>query len=208
MPSRFSCVLALLVAVASCAHPAASVGSDSGSFDLVVAATTDTHGRIRGWNYESNRADPVRGLTRAATIVDSLRADAPGRVVLIDAGDLLQGNSFTYVAARIAPAEGANPVIAAMNAMHYDAAAIGNHEFNYGLPYLRRAARQADFPFLATNAYLRRGEHAFTSWAMVERGGSGSASSEPPRRAPWCGTVTTSPASSPSGTSFRRSGPP
>src|SRR3954462_6512568 len=105
MPSRFSFVLALLVSSASCAHPAANAGNDGGSVDLVVAATTDTHGRIRGWNYESNRADPARGLTRAATIVDSLRAAAPGRVVLIDAGDLLQGNSFTYVAARIAPAD-------------------------------------------------------------------------------------------------------
>lgn len=171
MQNRSSFVLALLALLAGCAHPGTVVGHDAGSFDLVVAATTDTHGRIRGWNYESNRPDGVRGLTRAATIVDSLRAAAPGRVVLIDAGDLLQGNSFTYVAARVAPPDAPNPVVSAMNAMHYDAAAIGNHEFNYGLPYLRRAAKQADFPFLATNAYLRRGEHAFTSWAMVERGG-------------------------------------
>lgn len=171
MQNRSSLILALLAAATSCAHPAATVGSDAGAFDLVVAATTDTHGRIRGWNYESDRADPARGLTRAATIVDSLRKDAPDRVVLIDAGDLLQGNSFTYVAARVAPADAPNPVIAAMNAMHYDAAAIGNHEFNYGLPYLHRALRQATFPFLATNAYLPNGAHAFTNWAMVQRGG-------------------------------------
>lgn len=171
MQNRSSFVLALLALAAGCAHPGTGVGNDAGSFDLVVAATTDAHGRIRGWNYEANRPDPLRGLTRAATIVDSLRAAARGRVVLIDAGDLLQGNSFTYVAARVAPADAPNPVVSAMNAMHYDAAAIGNHEFNYGLPYLRRAAKQADFPFLATNAHLPKGEHAFTSWAMVERGG-------------------------------------
>ena len=170
MQNRSSFILALLALVASCARPV-TIGNDAGTFDLVVAATTDTHGRIRGWNYESNRADPARGLTRAATIVDSLRAVAPGRVVLIDAGDLLQGNSFTYVAARVAPADAPNPVVAAMNAMRYDAAAIGNHEFNYGLPYLSRAVKEANFPFLAANAYLPRGGHAFTSWAMVERGG-------------------------------------
>jgi len=170
MRNRFSLIPALLL-VASCAHPSASVGGAT-SFDLVVAATTDVHGRVRGWNYETNRADPARGLSRAATIVDSLRRAEPGHVVLLDAGDLLQGNSFTYVAARIAPADAAIPIVSAMNSMHYDAAAIGNHEFNYGLPYLRRAVRQASFPFLATNAYLPNGQHAFTSWAMVERGGA------------------------------------
>ena len=82
------------------ASPPPRAPAAAGSFDLVVAATTDVHGRLRGWNYESNRPDPARGLARAATIVDSLRAAAPGRVVLIDAGDLLQGNSLTYVAAR------------------------------------------------------------------------------------------------------------
>jgi 2',3'-cyclic-nucleotide 2'-phosphodiesterase/3'-nucleotidase/5'-nucleotidase len=171
MQNRSSLLLALLVTATSCAHPGA-IGSDTESFDLVVAATTDAHGRVRGWNYETNRPDPARGLTRAATIVDSLRHAEPGHVVLLDAGDLLQGNSFTYVAARVAAADAPIPVVTAMNAMHYDAAAIGNHEFNYGLPYLRRAVRQANFPFLATNVYLTNGEHAFTSWAMVQRGGA------------------------------------
>lgn len=172
MRNRSSLVLALLTIVASCAHPVATSGRDAGSFDLVVAATTDVHGRVRGWNYESNLPDPLRGLSRAATIVDSLRREAPGHVVLLDGGDMLQGNSFTYVAARVASADAPNPVVAAMNAMRYDAAAIGNHEFNYGLPYLRRAVRQASFPLLATNVYLPNGQHAFTSWAMVQRGGA------------------------------------
>jgi 2',3'-cyclic-nucleotide 2'-phosphodiesterase/3'-nucleotidase/5'-nucleotidase len=167
-----SLALSLLAVAASCVHPAAIASGDANSFDLVVAATTDVHGRVRGWNYETNRPDPLRGLSRAAAIVDSLRRAEPGHVVLLDAGDLLQGNSFTYVAARVAPADAPIPVVSAMNAMHYDAAAIGNHEFNYGLPYLRRAMRQSSFPFLATNAYLPNGQHAFTSWAMVERGGA------------------------------------
>src|SRR4051812_35668657 len=106
-----------------CAHPRASLAGPA-DFDLVVAATTDTHGRLRGWNYESNRDDPVRGLARAASIVDSLRRAAAGRVVLLDAGDLMQGNSLTYVAARVSPPDRPHPVIAAMNAMQYDAAAV------------------------------------------------------------------------------------
>src|SRR5688500_3957708 len=140
---------------------------------LVVATTTDVHGRLRGWDYELGQADTLRGLSRAATVVDSLRAvhpdrgillgggdllqghtlrglsraatvvDSlravhPDRVILLDAGDLLQGNMLAYVAARVAT-DTINPIVAAMNAMRYDAAAIGNHEYNYGVAYLDRA---------------------------------------------------------------------
>ena len=164
-----------LVMAAACAHPAqlpapAGGGSVSDSVDLLVAATTDVHGRLRGWDYYANAADPERGLSRAATIVDSLRSSAPGRVVLVDAGDLLQGNPLTYVAARI-DTTAPHPVIAAMNAMAYDAAVVGNHEFNYGIPALRRAVGQARFPFLAANAVALQGSAPIRDYTIVERAG-------------------------------------
>lgn len=142
------------------------------SVDLVVATTTDVHGRVRAWDYYANQAEAVRGLTRAATIVDSVRAANPGRVILLDAGDLLQGNPLAYVAARVSTTR-TNPIIAAMNAMHYDAAAIGNHEYNYGVPYLDSAVRQATFPFLSANTYRINpdGVHAYNAWTIVERDG-------------------------------------
>jgi 2',3'-cyclic-nucleotide 2'-phosphodiesterase (5'-nucleotidase family) len=177
MRIRTCLAAAALLVAAGCVPPSttSTAGSDptsAGSVDLVVAAVTDVHGRLRGWNYESNRSDPVRGLSRAATIVDSLRTVAPGRVILLDAGDLLQGNSLTYVAARVLPASAPHPVVAAMNAMRYDAAAIGNHEFNYGIPFLERTLRQASFAFLATNAYRPDGSHAYLRWTLLERGGA------------------------------------
>ena len=148
--------------------PTAAVAS--GPVELLVAATTDVHGWARGWDYQTDRADSTRGLTRAATIVDSLRAAAPDRVILVDAGDLLQGNPLAYVAARVQP-DAPNPIVAAMNVMRYDAMAIGNHEFNYGVPYLRRASSQATFPFLAANAWTPQGERAFPAYRIVERAG-------------------------------------
>lgn len=140
------------------------------SIDLVVAATTDVHGRLRGWDYYANAAEPERGLARAATIVDSLRASAPGRVVVLDAGDLLQGNPLAFVAARVSR-DTVHPVIAAMNAVGYDAAVIGNHEFNYGVPLLDRAVAQARFPFLAANAYTPAGRRAYPAFRITERRG-------------------------------------
>lgn len=137
---------------------------------LRIAATTDVHGHIRGWDYYDGRADPARGLTRAATIVDSLRSANPGRVVLVDAGDILQGTPLAYSAARVMTVR-KSPIIAAMNAMWYDAVAVGNHEFNYGIPYLDSAAAQARFPMLAANVTRRDREHAFPAYTIVDRAG-------------------------------------
>ncbi len=137
---------------------------------LLVAATTDVHGHLVGWDYYANHSDTVRGLARAATIVDSLRAAAPGMVVVVDAGDMLQGTPLTYVAAR-RENYSVHPVFAAMNAMHYDAAAVGNHEFNYGLPFLYAAAKGAHFPLLAANAYPASGAPPFPGRTIVERDG-------------------------------------
>ncbi|MGI8508518.1 MAG: bifunctional metallophosphatase/5'-nucleotidase [Gemmatimonadaceae bacterium] len=167
--------LALGVATAPI-RPGSAPGAEAprcrpGQRDTVtIAATTDAHGRVRGWDYYENRPDTVRGLTRAATIVDSVRRAHPGGLVLVDAGDLLQGNPFAYVAARVTRQK-KNPIIAAMNSMRYDAAVIGNHEFNYGVPYLNASIAQARFPFLAANVYRTSGAPAYAATTIVRRRG-------------------------------------
>jgi len=157
-----------LAATLSCGRPVV-LQTGGGSLDLVVAATTDVHGRARGWDYYTNSADTTRGLARVGTIIDSLRRAAVLPVV-VDAGDIIQGNPLAYVAARVDTTM-PHPVIAAMNAIQYDAAAIGNHEFNYGLPTLQRAIREAEFPLLAANAYTPSGQRAFRPWAISTRRG-------------------------------------
>jgi len=161
--------LALAAAAGACARPAAippaAVPPDT--VTLLVAGTTDVHGWLRGWDYFANAPDTTRGLARAATVVDSLRRSHPGSVILVDAGDDLQGTAINNVALRdsLLP----NPVMAAMNAMQYDAGVIGNHEFNFGLGYLDRVLAQARFPMLASNVYRMDGTHAYRPWVMVER---------------------------------------
>ncbi len=173
---RFRQLLPLALFVLSACQAARVPGgggaaSPSGSsFDLIVLSTTDVHGRTRAFDYYTDSVETARGLTRAATIVDSIRAANPGRVLLVDAGDLLQGNPFAYVAMKQF-ADSANPVIATMNAMQYDAAAIGNHEYNYGVPYLERAVSQARFPMLSANTFKPDGSLKFKAWTMVERQG-------------------------------------
>src|SRR5688500_3535084 len=141
MTSRpLACVPLILLACAPAQPPRSTE-----PVELVIVTTTDVHGRLRAWDYYANEAETVRGLSRVATIVDSVRAANPGRVILLDAGDLLQGSPLAYVAARVS-SNRTNPIVAAMNAMQYDAAAIGNHEYNYGVPYFDSVVRQAEFP--------------------------------------------------------------
>lgn len=159
-------ILAAAVLLAAGMHPARAAQR----VDIVVASTTDVHGRVRGWDYFADTAESGRGLARAATIVDSVRAANPGRVILVDAGDFLQGNPFSYAAVRIDSGR-PNAAVAAMNAMHYDAATIGNHEFDYGVPALRRATKSAAFPLLAANATDGQAPPAWRDFTIVERAG-------------------------------------
>jgi 2',3'-cyclic-nucleotide 2'-phosphodiesterase (5'-nucleotidase family) len=162
----------LTAMVSACARPGsvpAPSEARADSLDLFVAATTDVHGWLRGWDYFANAPDTTRGLARVATIVDSVRGAHPDRVILVDAGDDLQGTPITSVALRDSMRP--NPIIAAMNVLRYDAAVIGNHEFNYGLGYLQRAIAHAAFPFIAANVYDASGRHAYRPSVMVTRAG-------------------------------------
>ncbi|SFR28476.1 2',3'-cyclic-nucleotide 2'-phosphodiesterase / 3'-nucleotidase [Lentzea waywayandensis] len=131
------------------------------TFTLTVMGSTDLHGNLFNWDYYLNRefddfAHNDVGLAKISTLVNDVRA-AVGRqrTLLLDAGDTIQGTPLAYYYAKVEPiTRGAHvhPMAAAMNAIGYTAAALGNHEFNYGLPVLRTFERQLEFPLLAANA--------------------------------------------------------
>lgn len=118
---------------------------------MVLVATTDIHGHATDWDYVANQPFPG-GLSRVATVVDSLRAAYPGQVVVVDAGDVIQGDAFATYFAHVAPRD-PNPVIEAMNLTGYDVATPGNHEFDWGLPAMRRIISGAAFPYVSSNLY-------------------------------------------------------
>ncbi len=127
---------------------------------VTVLGTTDSHGNVFNWDYFKNKeyddtAHNDIGLAKIATLVKAIRKKLRkhGPVLLLDAGDTIQGTPLAYYYARIAPitAGGVHPMAAAMNAMHYDAAALGNHEFNYGIDTLRAFESQLDHPLLGAN---------------------------------------------------------
>ena len=142
---------------------------------LTIMGTTDLHGSVFNWNYFTNaeyddKAKNDIGLAKVSTLVEAVRAQR-GRdhTLMIDAGDTIQGTPLAYYFARIAPITDGNlhPMAAAMNHIGYDAAALGNHEFNYGIPLLRTFAEQLDFPLLGANALdARTGRPAFAPYVI------------------------------------------
>lgn len=137
---------------------------------LTVLATTDIHGNIYPYDYLTARSVP-RGLAQVATLVKRVRAAEPN-TLLVDCGDTTEGTPLAYVAAWHRPTE-PNPVVAVMNAVGYDAMAIGNHEFNFGLETLWRLKNEARFPWLAANVAGYRGDsrRRFTPYVIRELGG-------------------------------------
>lgn len=123
---------------------------------LRLLATSDVHGAILPFDYASGRDSAAYGLARTASLISRARQEARGGCVLVDNGDFLQGTPLSDLH-DIAGGGGRHPVIAAMNRLGYDAACLGNHEFNFGLPALRDALSQAAFPVICANALIRRG---------------------------------------------------
>ena len=115
---------------------------------ITLLGTTDLHGNLAPVDYFANRP-ANRGLAKIATLTRRIRAEQPN-VLLLDSGDTIQGTPLAFYFARKEP-DKPNPTIALMNALHYDAMTLGNHEFNFGLDNLWRAKREAKFPILAAN---------------------------------------------------------
>ncbi|MFF9212254.1 MULTISPECIES: bifunctional metallophosphatase/5'-nucleotidase [unclassified Streptomyces] len=155
-------VASAVAAPAAQAAPAERPGGHEKRYALTVMGTTDLHGHVFNWDYfkdaeYADKAGNAMGLARISTLVNQVRAEK-GRenTLLLDAGDTIQGTPLTYYYAKVDPITAAggpvHPMAAAMNAIGYDAAALGNHEFNYGIETLRRFEEQLDFPLLGANA--------------------------------------------------------
>ena len=143
---------------------------------LRVLATSDLHVHVNPFDYYREEEAVNLGLARTATLIDSLRADAPNSL-LLDNGDFLQGSPMgDYIAYSRGMRDGdLHPIIAAMNVLGYDACALGNHEFNYGMQFLERSLARAEFPVLCANAVTRRqatpdrDERRFAPYLLLDR---------------------------------------
>ncbi|SDB99170.1 2',3'-cyclic-nucleotide 2'-phosphodiesterase / 3'-nucleotidase [Paenibacillus sp. UNCCL117] len=122
--------------------------SHQSEITITVLETTDIHGNIMPIQY-ANHKPTETGLAKLATLIRAERRKAE-HMLLIDNGDLIQGTPLAYHHARL-NGDQPNPMIACLNELDYDAAVVGNHEFNYGMGLLRKAAAESNFPWLCAN---------------------------------------------------------
>ena len=133
--------LLLAAMLASCAAPVrerAALAAGA-SATLALLETTDLHGNVLSYDYFKLAPDPAFGLERTATLIAQARQQFPN-TVLLDAGDTIQGNALgDYQAGAGVPACGeVLAIYKAMNALGYEGGTVGNHDFNFGLPYLNQ----------------------------------------------------------------------
>lgn len=132
-------------------HPF-SLRAATNQVHLRLMETTDLHVHVFPYDYYADTPRDTVGLARTASIIKEIRAEATN-ALLLDNGDFLQGNPMgDYIAYERGMKEGdLHPVIAAMNAVGFDASTLGNHEFNYGLEFLIKSLAGADFPVVCAN---------------------------------------------------------
>lgn len=115
----------------------------------------DSHGRLL-------KSGSAVGYTQLATLIKQEKAHNSDRTLLLTAGDNIQGDSMMYFfksaglgysadGVALNPALQTNPLIAAFNAMDYDAMTLGNHEFNFGNDVFTSTLAAANFPMLQAN---------------------------------------------------------
>lgn len=126
---------------------------------LRVLNLTDLHMEIRPYDYVADAPRAHGGLARAAALIEKLRKSASNSL-LFDNGDTLQGNPMGDLAAQTLAKNPhvPHPMISALNALDVDAATLGNHDFNYGLPVLQAALTQAKFPVVSANVLIAKGD--------------------------------------------------
>lgn len=138
-------------------HPF-SAHAAAGQAHLRLMATTDLHVHVFPYDYYADRPVDTVGLSRVASIVRAIRAEATNSI-LLDNGDFLQGNPMgDFIAYERGMKEGdRHPIVTAMNTLGFEASTLGNHEFNYGLDFLMKALAGADFPVVSANVTKSQG---------------------------------------------------
>jgi len=134
---------------------------------LRILETTDIHTNVMDYDYYKNKPTEKTGLVRTATLVREARAEVKNSV-LVDNGDLLQGSPMgDYMADKGLQPGDVHPVYKAMNQLGYDVGNLGNHEFNYGLDFLKEATNDANFPYINANVIdLKTGKNMFTPYII------------------------------------------
>ncbi|GAB2571291.1 bifunctional 2',3'-cyclic-nucleotide 2'-phosphodiesterase/3'-nucleotidase [Dyella jejuensis] len=153
--------------------------------DVALLETTDLHSNVLSYDYYKQKADPTLGFERTVTLIRKARSQFTNSF-LFDAGDTIQGSVLADYQAQVQKIDCGQElaIYKAMDAIGYDGGTIGNHEFNYGLPFLSQVTGTPmnvdganpqrcagpHYPLVLANVNsVRDGKPIFRPWTIVER---------------------------------------
>lgn len=145
-------------------------GNAAPTVNLRILETSDLHAAALGYDYYQDKPTGEYGLEYTASLIKQARREAPN-TLLFDNGDLIQGNPLGDYVARVQPLKAgqAHPMHKAMRLLNYDAATLGNHEFNYGLEYLNQVLAKAPMPYVNANVYNIGGKNLYRPYIIQRR---------------------------------------
>ena len=161
---RILSLFAAAAVVASCCGP------KDGEYTFQLLTTNDVHGHYFDASYVSDEVSPA--LTNVSWYVDSIRTTVgKENVILIDAGDCLQGDNAAYYYNYI-DTESEHLFGRMVEYIGYDAVVVGNHDIETGHPVYDRLVKERDVPFLAANAVRTdNGKPYFQEYVTLKRHG-------------------------------------
>ena len=177
--SATAMALSVLVAPLSYQSVMAAKPDQTGKHEVSIRilGTTDIHTNLYNYDYYKDAETLEFGLAKTATLIKEARAEAKN-TLLFDNGDLIQGNPLGDYKARVDKLEEGeiHPVFQAMKQLDYDAATLGNHEFNYGLEFLDEVLDDAPMPYVSANVYKddhdndpSNDEHYFEPYTILKK---------------------------------------
>jgi 2',3'-cyclic-nucleotide 2'-phosphodiesterase / 3'-nucleotidase / 5'-nucleotidase len=154
--ARSLVLLAIVALVGSAIIVVPVIAAPSAPVTFTILHTNDFHGQL-----ESSGSNP--GMARVATIVNGVRtAVGAANTLLVDAGDEMQGSLLSNLGDGTATGKGI-PTIGTFNAMSYDVATFGNHEFDWGQVNLANRTTDALYPYVTANIVKKDAADCATS---------------------------------------------
>ncbi|MDO5292652.1 MAG: bifunctional 2',3'-cyclic-nucleotide 2'-phosphodiesterase/3'-nucleotidase [bacterium] len=146
-------------------------GAAEGNIKLTIMGTSDVHNYLMNYDYYTVSESEKNGLVKVSTLIKQYKEDNPN-VLVFDNGDLIQGNPLGDYFARVNPLQAGteHPVYQALSLAGYDGATLGNHEFNYGLDYLKQIISDSKVPIINTNIYnAQTKEPEFQQYEIINK---------------------------------------
>ena len=139
--------------------------------DVRILATTDLHTNLVNYDYYQDKPAQNIGLAKTAVLIEDAKKEN-SNVLLVDNGDTIQGTPLGTYKAIVNPIKDGeqHPMYTALQKLGFDAGTLGNHEFNYGLDYLKKVIATAGMPIVNANVVdAKTGKFVYDPYKIIKK---------------------------------------